>query len=190
MSYQTNQHIYVRVLVQIRNVVLKWIFQLPPLTVFWIANWSSLWACELYYLWMKLNWEMCSRSRVCFPTSKGHAVHGNRVKLMLNKFPLKQIRRRHGHLSINHFTFQVSSFCTELFINMDLPNTSFNWGRSRNKKNWNMLHSFCTETPTERHNIYRHWSLSHTRIMAPFGPLKPNIFSHYPFSGHLQTSLL
>lgn len=50
MNHQADQHIYIHGLVQIRSVVLKWISQLPSLMAFWIANWSRLWVCELFYL--------------------------------------------------------------------------------------------------------------------------------------------
>lgn len=53
MNHRAAQHIYVRVLVQIRSVVLKWISALPPLTAIWIANKSILCVCELFYVWMK-----------------------------------------------------------------------------------------------------------------------------------------
>lgn len=94
MNHQANQHIYICALVQIRSVVLKLFSQLPPLTAFWIANWSSL----FHYLWMKLNWKINSKIRICFPAPKGHAVHRNRVMLMHNKFLPKQIQSRCGIL--------------------------------------------------------------------------------------------
>lgn len=89
MNHQANQHIYILALVKIRSVVLKLFSQLPPLTAFWIANWSSL----FHYLWMKLNWKMNSKIRICFLAPKGHAVHRNWVMLVHNKFPQNRYRQ-------------------------------------------------------------------------------------------------
>lgn len=86
MNHQANQHIYICVVVQIRRVVLKWISQFAPLTTFWIANWSSLLVCEVYYLWMKLNWKIFQEQSF-LPAPEGNAVHKNKVMLNLSNSP-------------------------------------------------------------------------------------------------------
>lgn len=71
MNHRAAQHIYVRVLVQIRSVVLKWISALPPLAAIWIANRSSLCVCELFYLWMKDLRDVFQEQGPFFQLSKG-----------------------------------------------------------------------------------------------------------------------